>query len=250
MPKAAWFFSGFLFALALAALLVWMPMRGADASDTPAAAPEAAPAATAPAAPTPGLVWSRQGAYDPLLGACGRLEIDALQQIHYAPCGQAMRLAYLTEGELVWYRAYLAALAPLTYSRGEETTLTLAGKGSRPASAQEQAALADWAEGVYARLMGEEQRANLLAQARLGLMARRGVGIEAIQVLRMEPVRWPDPCLGLREPGRECVRVNTAGFRILLATDGQTFVYRADVYGRVKAEADYAAHLRLPALAP
>jgi hypothetical protein len=253
MPKAAWFLFGFLFALALGGLLVVLPMRGIRATGATAIeAPAPAPEEPLPA-PTParaGLVWSRQGGLDPVLGACSRLEIDAAWQIHYAPCGQGARLAYFTEGELAWYQAYITTLAPFTHTLGEMVSLAFEGQGSRAASAQERAALADWAQGVYARVIGEEQRANLLAQARLDLMARRGVGLEAIQVIELAPVRWPDACLGLRQAGMDCARVRTEGYRIVLAAEGETFEYRTDAYGQVRAVAADAPHLVLPPLAP
>ena len=253
MPKSVWFLAGFLFALALGGLLVVLPTVGSGAGNAPVAAPAEIPAPAeaqpAPSVASAGLHWVRQGGGHPLLGACSRLEIDAAWQIHYGPCDQGTRLAYLSEGELAWYQAYILTLAPFDYRAGA-ITLAFAGQGSRPASAQEQAALAAWAEGVYTRVMGEEQRANLLAQARLDLMARRGVGIEAIQVLAIEPVRWPDACLGLRQPGVACTRVSTPGYRIILATGGETIEYRADAYGLVRAVAGHPAHLVVPPLAP
>lgn len=253
MPKTVWFLAGFLFALALGGLLVLLPMRGAvaDAVAAPAAPTPDAPADATPLpTPSPGLVWSRRAALDPLLGACSRLEIDAAWQIHYGPCDEGPRLAYLTQTELAAYQAYMQALAPLDYQVGDEIVLTFAGQGERAATPQERASLATWAEGLYRRLMGEEQRADILAQARLDLMARHGIPLDTIRVVEMEPVQWPDACLGLREEGVSCARIRTPGYRILLAAEGQTYAYRADAYGQVRAVAGHAPHLILPPATP
>lgn len=264
MPKASWFLAGFVFALAFGGLLVILPMAGigaiaptAPASDapTPAAPPQVAPT---PSAALPGLTWERRGAVEPPLGACDRLVVDAAWQIRYGPCDEGLRLAYFTESELATYQAYVLALQPFEYTGGDSldaiaggsVTLTLAGRGARPASPREQAYLALWAEQVYARVMGEELRANLLAQARLDLMHRRGVGIQDVDVISIEPVRWPDACLGLRHEGMACSRVITDGYQMVLVTQGERYEYRADLYGQVRAVAPFAPRMILPPLAP
>jgi hypothetical protein len=99
-------------------------------------------------------------------------------------------------------------------------------------------------------VMGQEQQANLLAQARLDLMARERVGIESIQVIEIAAVRWPDACLGLRQEGRDCTRVATQGYRIVLAVDGRTFEYRADAYGQVRPVRGYAPQMVMQPLTP
>jgi hypothetical protein len=251
MAKTGWFLAGFLFALTLGGLLVLLPLRGADAATaldphTPPAHADPAPVAT----PQPGLVWLRRAALDPLLGACSRLEIDAAWQIRYGPCDEGPRLAYLSQADLETYQAYMQMLAPFRYQAGDSVALTFAGRGERSASPQEQLALLTWAEGIYRRLMGEEQRANLLAQARLDLMARQGVELDAIRVVAMEPVQWPDACLGLRKEGVFCAQVSTPGYRVVLAAEGQTYPYRADAYGRVQAEAGHPPHLMRSPAAP
>lgn len=264
MPKALWFLFGFMFALALGALLVIVPLAGIRANMPPAvpepvaqdpAVHEPAPANPgAPPARADGLRWVRQGTLAPPLGGCSQLVVDHAWQIRYGPCDEGPRLAYMTEGELAWYQAYALTLAPFAYTGSESSratvTLSFAGQGERQATSQEQAHLAAWAEQVYIRVMGQEQQASLLAQARLDLMAREGVGIDAIEVREIGPVRWPDACLGLRQEATDCAWVATQGYQIVLAIEGRMFEYRADIYGQIRPVRGYAPHLVLPPLEP
>lgn len=271
MAKALWFLFGFLFALVLGALMVVVPMAGIRASIAPPSAqpqPVAAPADSAPPDSAPadpaditparaeGLRWVRQGTIEPPLGACSQLVIDYAWQIRYGPCDEGSRLAYMTEAELAWYQAYLLTLAPFEYAGAgvdpsrATVKLSFAGQGDRQATPQEQAHLSAWAEQVYMRVMGQEQQASLLAQARLDLMAWEQVRVGAIQVLEIVPVRWPDACLGLRQEATDCARVATQGYHIVLAVEGRAFEYRADVYGQVRPVRGYPSHLVVPPLTP
>lgn len=263
MPKAFWFLAGFMSALALGVLLVILPMVGTGADALPAPVHgQPGPGAQAHPQPTPagnltGMRWVRRGGIEPPFEACSQLEVDAAWQLRYGPCDEGPRLAYLTESELQFYQAKVLALQPFDYEGrpsgalpDRNVTLVFAGTGSRPASPREQADLAIWAERVYARVMGEERRANLLAHARLDLMSRLRVGIQAIEVISMEPVRWPDACLGLRQEGMACARVTTDGYRMVLSVDGQAFEYRTDIHGQVRAVTGNDPRLTLPPLAP
>jgi len=59
------------------------------------------------------------------------------------------------------------------------------------------------------------------------LAARLGATEKDIKIVRVEDVDWPDPSLGLPEPGRFYAQVITPGQRILLSYAGKTYEYRS-----------------------
>lgn len=265
MPKALWFVFGFIFALMLGVALIVSPLAGTWAGVIPSEQP-APPAYTTPV-PEPvsqmpakavGLRWSRQGLAVQGADACSRLEIDQDRQVHWGPCSQGTRMAHLTLDELGVYAAYLTHLAPFEYAVQQAgdvhstatVLLTFAGQGSRQATLSEQAELAEWVHSVYNRVMGEERRANLLAQARLDLARRKSISIDRMEVLAVEEVTWPDSCLGLRETGVFCAQVPTRGYLLTLGLDGEAFSYRTDLYTSVRAVEGYPAHMVMPPIDP
>ncbi len=249
MPKGVWFILGFAVAfLLIAAFLVGAALRGGALarplpSPTPTMAPEEPLSVVTPtAAPikAPGLSWLRQGE---LAGQCGRLEIDAEHQAHYGPCDEGTRLAYLTPEELAAYLTFVARYAPFDYAVQEPLTewaratvrLHFEGRGQRAAGVEEQAEVARWAAGVYDRLMEEEKRADILAAARRELALRLGVAMDAIHIVEVRAVTWPDACLGLHREGVFCAQVLTRGYRLVLSVEGRTYEFRADEHGNLRA---------------
>jgi len=48
-----------------------------------------------------------------------------------------------------------------------------------------------------------------------------------------EPQDWPDACLGLAEEDEVCAQVITPGWRVVLAAEGQEYVFRTDANGAI-----------------
>ncbi|HEY8491888.1 MAG TPA: hypothetical protein VIO14_12945 [Dehalococcoidia bacterium] len=65
------------------------------------------------------------------------------------------------------------------------------------------------------------------------LAAGLGVRPEAVTVVAVEPVEWPNACLGVEEVATFCAQVITPGYRITLAAGGAEYVYHADRDARV-----------------
>ncbi len=260
MPKTLWFLSGFLLALVMLASLLAGPILRGDADILPKAPTDIA-ASSAPAAiETPVAVesllsWARQS---DLPGQCARLEVDAERQAHYGPCDGGLRLAYLTAEELSALLTAAARYAPFDYAVQEslngwsraQVTLHWRGQGGQSAPLHAQVELATWAQGVYARLEGEERRADLAASARGQLARRLLVAVEEIQVTAVREVTWPDSCLGLRQEGVFCAQVTTPGYQVLLAVGGHVYEYRADAYGAMRPADTTDPRLVLPPLQP
>jgi hypothetical protein len=65
------------------------------------------------------------------------------------------------------------------------------------------------------------------------LAARLDVSEDAITVVSVERVDWPDACLGVSQPDVACAEVITTGYRIILEANGQKYEYHTDGGSRV-----------------
>lgn len=65
------------------------------------------------------------------------------------------------------------------------------------------------------------------------LAQQLGVGPEAVDVLSVEAVDWPDGCLGVAASGQMCTEAITPGFQIVLDAGGQTYEFHTDEAGGV-----------------
>ena len=55
---------------------------------------------------------------------------------------------------------------------------------------------------------------------------------DAVEVVNIEAVDWPDSCLGVSNPGEMCAQVITPGYRIQLKAGGQTYEVHTDQSGK------------------
>ena len=60
-----------------------------------------------------------------------------------------------------------------------------------------------------------------------------GVPVESIQLQSLEPMEWPDSCLGLGGPDESCAQAVTPGWLLVFSADGQEYRFRADQTGTV-----------------
>ncbi len=60
-----------------------------------------------------------------------------------------------------------------------------------------------------------------------------GVPVESLQLETLEPMEWPDGCLGLGGPDESCVAAVTPGWLLVFSADGQEYRFRADQTGTV-----------------
>ncbi len=68
-------------------------------------------------------------------------------------------------------------------------------------------------------------------QARAALAAQLGIAADEIAVVSVEPVEWPDACLGLPQADEMCAQVITPGYRIVLEANGQRYTAHTDQTG-------------------
>ena len=65
------------------------------------------------------------------------------------------------------------------------------------------------------------------------LAAKRQVAPEAVQVVSISQVDWPDTSLGCPQPGMFYAQIIVEGYKIILSAGGQPVEYHADQRGRV-----------------
>ncbi len=58
--------------------------------------------------------------------------------------------------------------------------------------------------------------------------AQLQISSDAVEVVAVEAVEWPDACLGAAGPDEMCAQVITPGYKITLAVAGQEYVYHTD----------------------
>ncbi|MHB1357122.1 MAG: hypothetical protein ACYCZF_14230 [Anaerolineae bacterium] len=186
--------------------------------------------------PTPtipfGLAWKRTGG---LANVCGQLSLVDSTETRYSTCGQGSIVAELTTEEYRQYLYYLGHYAPFSYSFSDDSGISsvwlgFGGRGENQATQEEESNIAAWTEAVYLRFKQEERQASIVAVVRLALAAHLGISADEISTEYVEAMNWPNACLGLSLPGVDCARVRTAGYQIILVTNGVRYEYRTNLY--------------------
>jgi hypothetical protein len=57
------------------------------------------------------------------------------------------------------------------------------------------------------------------------------IGVDSIQIVQVEPVEWPDACLGITKTDIACAQVVTPGYRVILSANGQTYEFHTNQSG-------------------
>ena len=85
--------------------------------------------------------------------------------------------------------------------------------------------------------------------ARQILMQRLGLTVDAVKIVGVERVDWPDACLGVPVQGAACAEVITSGYAIALETEGQRYEFHTDESGSdVRLAAAPAPDIKEPAI--
>lgn len=80
-------------------------------------------------------------------------------------------------------------------------------------------------------------------RVRAALAQQLGLASEAISVVSVEPIEWPDACLGAPQPDEVCAQVVTPGYRIVLEAQGIRYEYHVDETGQIAREIAVATGL-------
>jgi hypothetical protein len=104
----------------------------------------------------------------------------------------------------------LAALAAACAGGGDES--------ASPSPAPSATVIAEWSAPLSAAVND---------------LARRS-GAQAIGIVSVEPLDWPDACLGLPGPDEACAQVITPGLRVILSAAGRAYEYHTNLATHVR----------------
>ncbi|MEE9285317.1 MAG: hypothetical protein V3V35_06270 [Dehalococcoidia bacterium] len=76
---------------------------------------------------------------------------------------------------------------------------------------------------------GEERPPEVAASE--DLARRLKTSVDEIELVSVEPMEWPDACLGLGEENEVCAEVITAGFEVVLKVGDSQFTYHTNETG-------------------
>ncbi len=68
--------------------------------------------------------------------------------------------------------------------------------------------------------------------ARTALAKKLKIQQDAITLVGLDEVQWPDGCLGVRQPGIMCLQVIVDGFVVVLEANGTRYTWHTDQTGR------------------
>lgn len=80
--------------------------------------------------------------------------------------------------------------------------------------------------------------ADLEEKIRQALAKKSGIALDQIKVVDVEPVEWPDGCLGVITRGVSCIQVITPGYRVMLEANGQIYEFHTDQLGNTILQAN------------
>ncbi len=67
---------------------------------------------------------------------------------------------------------------------------------------------------------------------RAALARQLGVDPLTISLVKVEPVDWPDSCLGVHNPDEMCAQMITPGFRVTVKQSDMVFEFHTDQAGK------------------
>jgi hypothetical protein len=74
---------------------------------------------------------------------------------------------------------------------------------------------------------------QLLQAIRQDLASRLKSSVETLNVVQATPRNWPNTCLGLAQAGEFCGQQIISGWRVVVSSQDQTWVYRSDATGKL-----------------
>jgi hypothetical protein len=63
------------------------------------------------------------------------------------------------------------------------------------------------------------------------LQQQLGLDAGEVEIVAVEPVEWPDACLGIATADEVCAQMITPGYRVTLAANGEQYVFHTDAQG-------------------
>ena len=76
-----------------------------------------------------------------------------------------------------------------------------------------------------------DQTGAVIAAAKSALAEQIHLSVDAIQLVDIQNVQWPDGCLGAQQPGIMCAMHVVDGYKIMLSANDQTYEIRTNLDG-------------------
>ena len=76
-----------------------------------------------------------------------------------------------------------------------------------------------------------DQMHAAITAAKSALAKQLQLGVDTIQLADIQPVQWPDGCLGVQQPGIMCAMHVVDGYKITLSANDQTYEIRSNLDG-------------------
>jgi putative hemolysin len=73
---------------------------------------------------------------------------------------------------------------------------------------------------------------KIVGAAQTRLARKLNLKASEIKLVSIEPVSWPDSCLGLPGPEEMCAEMITDGYRVVLSVNGQNYTFHTDQTGQ------------------
>jgi hypothetical protein len=156
----------------------------------------------------------------PYASALAEARLALSERLQIAPS----ELRLVTAEAANWPDACLAAGSP-----GEscEATPTSGYTFNLEARGLEFAMRAAW-DGSVVRMLTEPRADMVMARV---LAAEQHLDPATVRVLALEPMEWPDGCLGAARPGEICTQAVSPGYRVVLEAGGRRYHYHTDATG-------------------
>jgi len=89
------------------------------------------------------------------------------------------------------------------------------------------------AAGTVAQPTGDQWKdaPEAALNAAADLAQRLKIDVNSITLVSVQPVDWPDACLGIQQPDVMCAQVITPGYKIILEANGQQYEYHTNESG-------------------
>ena len=75
------------------------------------------------------------------------------------------------------------------------------------------------------------ETAPVVSAAKAALAEKLNISEDSIQLVTVQPVQWPDSCLGVQQPGIMCAMHVVDGYRVTLSANDQTYEVRSNLDG-------------------
>ena len=109
------------------------------------------------------------------------------------------------------------------------TAVLLAACGGKTAST------APTQQAVPTRSGQDSNQEKSVAAAKEFLANKLDDRVNAIQLVGVEPVQWPDGCLGVQTPGIMCAMHVVDGYKITLSAQGKLYIIHSNLDGSENA---------------